>query len=473
MSDSVLRHSDATTSVAPTLWDLMKEHTASLLATVVLTAFAVIGSIYHQRRKLALIVNRDGLTGFYTQHKFTSEAKRLIAKSPNGYYVILAMDIDNFKYINEFFGYENGSKVLCTVGESIKGFCEKGTAVARPSADNFLILTRKDMIDGKFQLAKDHSGDIFAALKNLLGDMYNITFSVGLYEVSDKNLDLNFMIDCANMARYLGKGTADTTIHKFSPEMDTLRISNNDIVANMAKALDDQEFILLYQPKINLSTGELVGAEALVRWMRHGKMIPPDKFIPLFERNGFIKHLDYYVLDKACAFVATHPDAPKISVNLSGVTIMQSGFDRRILNIIDQHGIAHSQIDLEITETAFVEQFEESLGRIQNLRSKGITISMDDFGAGISSLSRLKNMPIDILKIDRAFIVDSIGNPRGGHIIKCVVQMAQKLNMETVAEGIETRAQEEFLHNLCCDVGQGYYFNRPLPENEFIKLLNQ
>ena len=237
----------------------------------------------------------------------------------------------------------------------------------------------------------------------------------------------------------------------------------------MEQALADEEFFLYFQPKVSLKTEKMEGAEVLVRWYRVDQCMPPYHFIPCFEKNGFIEQLDYYVLEKACIFLQNHQKMMRgrLSVNISGVTLQQDRVVQTIVGIVDRYQISTTQIDLEITETAFVDT-SDVLEKVQQLHGYGFTISMDDFGAGVSSLNRLKNIYVDTLKIDREFIIDAIENPRGKQILKHVIQMANDLNLETVAEGIETVEQGDLLQRLGCRSGQGYYYARPMPEAQFV-----
>lgn len=341
--------------------------------------------------------------------------------------------------------------------------------MARGTADRFMVLA--PMVDYQ-QAAAWIEADINAihtALRALIGKAYKLHFSMGMYEICDRAYDITVMLDYANIARQQGKLRAGTSISVFTPQMQKETVNNNHFTSIMEQALEDEEFILHYQPKVNLQTGRLAGAEVLVRWQRAAECMPPYHFIPLFEKNGFIEEMDYYVLSKSCVFLKQHPSLMqgRVSVNLSGVTILQEQVVQNIVAILEKHQIMPTQLDLEITETAFVDS-SSMLEKIQELRRRGFTISMDDFGAGVSSLNRLKNIHVDTLKIDREFIIDAIENPRGNQILQRVIQMAEDLQLETVAEGIETLEQSTLLQNLGCQIGQGYYYARPMAEEEFI-----
>ncbi|MFI3214607.1 MAG: EAL domain-containing protein [Eubacteriales bacterium] len=474
LDTSALKHSTTITNNTVTLYDIWNKY--HLLIVGIFCMFVLLFAAFEWKRRKALskFINIDPLTGLFSQHKFLIETQNYISQNPNGSYTIISLDIDNFKYINEFYSYETGSKILTTVGKNIQAFAATAKFIGRAHADNFLILAENQGVMEKIDHAKQEDGNgLYEQLRKYVGEIYDITFSIGLYEVNDKNLDLNFMIDCANIAKDLGKDIAHTTVNKYTAEMDKIRITNNDIVANMASAIENEEFILYYQPKLDLKTRHLVGAEALVRWIKDDKSVPPNHFIPLFERNGFIVELDYYILTKTCELIEKYPQVPKISFNLSGITVMENNLVDIILGIVNSYEVPYEKIDIEITESAFVQKFEQSRDKIKKLQSLGFTISMDDFGSGISSLNRLKNIPIDTLKIDCEFIIDSMENPRGRQIIKNVVNMAKDLNLETVAEGIETQEQEAFLLEVGCNIGQGYFFSMPIPEDEFIRYINR
>lgn len=471
IESSVLLHSSSESTYV-TIIDFLKENPMVVIGTAIIIVLYVLITEYRRRKALYNLLNYDELTLLCSKHRFVSRTNKILKKKfRRKNYSIVTIDIDNFKYINEFYGYNVGTVVLKKVAREIKENAQNAVLISRVNADNFMLLVKREGIEEKLFKSIDGDNPLFKSLHKNIDETYRLTFSIGIYDIDDPTLDLNFMIDCANSARGLGKNVANTTINKFTAEMDSKRIIDNDIVANMVKAIADEEFVLYYQPKICFETSEIMGAEALVRWMKNGNLVPPNQFIPVFEKNGFIENLDYYVLAKACEFIKKHPNTPMISVNLSGITVMKENVVERILGIVDESKIPHSKLEIEITETAFVDKIDLAIHRIQELRTKGFHIAMDDFGVGISSLNRLKNMPIDTMKIDRAFIVDSIMDPKGAHIIRNIVNMAKDLNLETVAEGIETKEQEKFLVELGCDIGQGYYFSRPLPEKDFVKKL--
>ncbi len=466
---SLLENSSKETSVSFT--ELIANNPALLVGAIVSFLFLVGIMDERRRRAIARNNNYDSVTGIYTKNRFQAlvqEQLRLYGRKNN--YRMISVDIDNFKYINEIYGYTVGTQVLKCMCAITKQRLPKDAIFSRVYADNFLIFTRQTASISAVQQYIMQDEEMNEALSRVLGTLYRFSFSVGYYDVPEGRVSVDYMIDCANVARELGKDSVFTSVHKFSEEINIERARNNEIVAHMEQAIDTGEFVLFYQPKVDLETERLVGAEALVRWNRNGRVVAPNHFIPLFEKNGFIQRLDFEVLDMACAFIAKHENAgvPKISVNLSGITMAREGLVKEINAVLAKYGVQPSRIDLEITETAFAGN-DVAQKIVTDLEVAGYSISMDDFGVGISSLSRLKSLEIDTLKIDRMFIIDYLTNDKGAVILKNILNMANALGVETVAEGIETREQLETLRRYGCDVGQGYFFSRPVPEAEFLR----
>lgn len=425
--------------------------------------------------KLENLVNYDSLTGLCSEYRFKRNVRRLLIDNPDENYSILTINIDNFKYINSIYGYEVGTKVLVLIGELIKKSAKYSDLVARCFGDTFLLITESEGLE---ELIHSHS-QVFSIpekqLKSITSEDFTLSYSLGYYDIVDDTLDISYMIDCATIARNVGKKTTGYTLHKFTEEMRLEQIVNGEITATMYDAIINKEFIMYYQPKVELSTFKIIGAEALVRWMRHGEIMSPNDFIPLFEKNGFIEKLDYYVLESVCQFISTHEEnmVPRISVNLSGITLMKDDLMQNFKEILNKYHVKQEQIVVEVTETAFASRFDEASERIEDLRTAGFAVAMDDFGAGVSSLNRLKDVTIDLLKMDREFITESINSSKGNIIIRNVLNMASELELESVGEGIETEEQLNLLKELGCDIGQGFHFAKPLPEEEFLVKLRE
>lgn len=418
------------------------------------------------------ITRLDPLTGVLNEREFIEVARTQIRANTPGSLSMLSVDIDNFKFINDVCGYNVGSKILKLVAEFLSQNAEANMPVCRRSADNFIILANTYGLAKslrKFILEDGLVDQIDALFEN----DHHVTFSIGRYIIEDIDANVSHMIDCASLARMQGKNILATSEHKYNEEIKQKTNVQNEIIAKMHRAIENKEFILYYQLKVDLNELQLAGAEALVRWVSDGVIVPPNDFIPVFEDNGFIEILDYYVLDKACEFIQKNRSKkfPVISVNISGLTMMRSDLIKNLTDITKKYGVKPTELDLEITESAFVDHKDFSQTTIKKLRGLGFTISMDDFGTGISTLNRLKDIHFDTLKLDRQFIVDSIDNGRSTKIIRNIIQMAKDLDLLTVAEGIETPEQLLFLRNMGCQYGQGFYFSKPLPEDEFLEIL--
>ncbi|MFI3176990.1 MAG: bifunctional diguanylate cyclase/phosphodiesterase [Eubacteriales bacterium] len=448
---------------------------------VVVIVLSIIGAItalfalLKKRKEYRDIIEYDHLTGLISERKFIEEANKLLEDNPREKYTIISVDIDNFKYINDMYGYEVGTEIIKKFSRYLQGFMGRPLLMTRRFSDNFLIMERTADAKKKLVKAADSGEDVNRNLDEILGESYNFSFSIGRYDVGNRHNNLNYMVDCANYARVQGKQTIGLTFTPFTESMREERERNNRIIATMDKALENGDFVLFYQPKVDMVTEKICGAEALIRWKRDGKIVAPDEFIPVFEKNGFIEKIDYYVVEQVCQFIRENEayHLPVLSINLSGITVINDDVVENIMKIVQQYKIKPSQLDLEITESAFVGNLYKVVDKIKELRTKWFKISMDDFGSGISSFNRLKSIPLDILKIDREFIIDSIENDKGGAIIKNILNMATDLGLESVAEGIETKEQCKFLQELGCNVGQGYYFARPLPPEEFLAKIKE
>ncbi len=429
----------------------------------------------NKRRSLEQMLNVDELTGLMTERKFkTTVRKKLASAKPGVQYYIISFDIDNFKYINEVYGYERGTMVIQAFADTLKAVFAGAECIARPFADNFLIFTKVQPVNGNICGKEVCIKCMDNCLGGILAPDYRLITSAGIYEIVNKDRSLAYMIDCANIARRKGKDTYSRTEWVFTKALETEVMKKNWIVSNMEKAIEGKEFKVYYQPKINFKTGRFAGAEALVRWFsNNGQMVYPDEFITLFERNGFITRLDYYVLNEVAAFLAQHPELHKISVNVSGKSFLAADLVENFNAIIAQNGITADRIEIEVTESAIVTEFETIYHQIHALRESGFTISMDDFGTGLSSLNRLKDVPIDVLKIDKEFLGRNQLGARGESIIASIIDMAKKVKLTTVAEGVETAQQVALLKSLACDIAQGYYYAKPLPEDAFLEFARQ
>ncbi len=441
----------------------------SILVVVASVAAIMLRANQVKRKALEHIINVDELTGLLTERKFLKEVETRLQTASSGEYFIVTIDIDHFKFINEIYGYDVGTSAIVLFSQMLQEIFPPNTMIARFFADHFVILYHGKNQTFYIKNAEEYEDYIAQTMSKLLGETYRLTTSSGIYQIEDTTLPISYMIDCANVARLRGKSSYGISKIQFTKPLEQHIHQRNDIVRTMEDAITEKEFQIYYQPKVCLETGELAGAEALIRWIRHnGQYRYPDEFIPLFESNGFIRKVDLFVLEEVCSFLQRNPQIPKISVNFSGFSILNDQVVSQIQDITHQYGILPSRLEIEITESAVVRNFEPIIKQTSKLKKLGFPISMDDFGAGISSLNRLKDLDFDVLKIDKGFLGTTQLNERSIAIIQHIISMARELGIATVAEGVESCEQEALLRTLGCDMAQGYYYARPLDESAYL-----
>ncbi|MDL0165261.1 putative bifunctional diguanylate cyclase/phosphodiesterase, partial [Clostridioides difficile] len=428
---------------------------------------------YYNKKRFKRIFYTDNLTKIKNQVAFENRAIEILHNASNKEYVLLNIDIDNFKYINDTHGYEYGDKVLIIVAAALsKTFNIKETC-ARIGSDNFVILAKY-----RDSLLEDIREMLTNAIISEL-DMnvtQTISYCIGAYLVEIDNLgykSINSMMDKANIAHKVSKTRGISSTVWYNENLLKQLQMENSIYNYMYKAIENEEFHMYLQPKFQISSLNVVSAEALVRWFSPELgFLSPDEFIPLFEKSGFIIELDFYMLKKACSFVKktfmkknqyTYP----IAVNFSRVTIYQNSFYQRFLDTVKEYEIPFKYIEIEVTESAFNEISQPVISILEELKKLGFLISMDDFGSGYSSLSLLCSLYINGLKLDKSLLKETFNREKVYSIIQCIIEMSHRIGMSVVCEGIETKKDLEFLNTVKCDVGQGFYFSKPIEEKEF------
>lgn len=423
---------------------------------------------------LLQVAYEDDITGLPTMAKFTIDIAPMFSTALPGEFCIVIFDIDNFKYINDIFGYKTGNRLLRCLAKYLESVLPAQTQLARVNADNFIVLCKSHLLEEVCQCIDGYRiQSFFPEVRHMLGENYTISFSIGTYEVTDTTKDLAVMMDYAAIAKKNGKDTYGTTAFHYTDEMDMDMQLKNKITVLMEKALADNEFMPYLQPQFSFDSGRLVGAEVLARW--HSStlgVVFPSEFIPLFEKNGFICKLDMFMFERSCSLIRDWLDCglrkiPRISVNASKLTVTRDNYLQSLLEIIERYEIDPSMLEIELTESVLAEKPEEILSVMSQLKQHGFFVSLDDFGKGYSSLNLLKDIPADVLKLDRGFLSETIDTDRGKYIIRCIIDMSKKLRLETVAEGIETLEQVDSLREMGCDIAQGFYFARPMPSYEF------
>ncbi|HEL4740871.1 TPA: bifunctional diguanylate cyclase/phosphodiesterase [Clostridioides difficile] len=428
---------------------------------------------YYNKKRFKRIFYTDNLTKIKNQVAFENRAIEILHNASNKEYVLLNIDIDNFKYINDTHGYEYGDKVLIIVAAALsKTFNIKETC-ARIGSDNFVILAkyRDSLLEDIREMLTN------AIIPELdMNVTQTISYCIGAYLVEIDNLgykSINSIMDKANIAHKVSKTRGISSTVWYNENLLKQLQMENSIYNYMYKAIENEEFHMYLQPKFQISSLNVVSAEALVRWFSPELgFLSPDEFIPLFEKSGFIIELDFYMLKKACSFVKktfmkknqyTYP----IAVNFSRVTIYQNSFYQRFLDTVKEYEIPFKYIEIEVTESAFNEISQPVISILEELKKLGFLISMDDFGSGYSSLSLLCSLSINGLKLDKSLLKETFNQEKVYSIIQCIIEMSHRIGMSVVCEGIETKKDLEFLNTVKCDVGQGFYFSKPIEEKEF------
>lgn len=416
----------------------------------------------------------DELTGLLNRNAFCRKVDALVRENSElacaGKYAMVYFDILRFKAINDMFGMEAGDRVLCYVAELLSHLLGEDDLACRIGSDRFTFFT--NTYDEALEELINKLMDGLAAYKL----PFAVACNVGIYVTIDDQISAVSMTDRAILAQSKIKGSHTVKSVLYTEEMRSDLLSEQEISGIMEEALAEEQFLVYYQPQYNHATGSLVGAEALVRWKHPERgLISPGLFIPIFEKNGFITKLDLYVFEHVCRFLRNCMDRKlpliPISSNFSRYDIFQTGFVGILEEIRMKYGVPVEYLRVEITESAIVGGSERVNEIVKQLRECGYVVEMDDFGSGYSSLNVLREVDLDVIKLDMLFLSEKANNNRGGTIISSIVRMAKWLDLPVIAEGVETMSQADFLRSIGCEYIQGYLYSKPLPEEEFEALL--
>lgn len=424
-------------------------------------------------RESAYLVNLakyDRLTGLYSKEFFYQKAREILQQNPDKSYDIICSDVENFKLVNDVSGMEAGDRLLCGIAGLYRQFVGDLGICGRFHADQFscLIEHKADYTDKMFLKA--------AMEVNRLPDGKNIVMKWGIYPIEDKGISIEQMCDWALMSARRIKGQYGRFFDVYDDTLRSGLLREQAIKDSMESALESGQFEIYIQPQYRIVDNKMAGGEVLIRW-NHPEwgMQPPAVFIPLFEKNGFITKLDRYVWEQACITLKKWDEEGyppiSLSVNVSRADIYHVDLPKTMIDMIGRYGLEPSRIHLEITESAYTEDTGRIVETVRNLRDLGFIIEMDDFGSGYSSLNMLNEMPIDVLKLDMKFIQMETAKIGGHGILFFIVGLARWMNLNVVAEGVETREQLDHLRRIGCDYVQGYYFAKPMQVKAFEKLL--
>lgn len=419
----------------------------------------------------------DNLTQMHNYEYFKFTAQQIWKRDFRIKYALVVVDVAQFKYINDLFGYKVGDKVICHMANILKKNIKQNDLFARRSAAQFIIMVRY-VNDDSVRMFLESLSSKMEMFQRTPTSQYKLFFCYGITIVEPfLNKDINELVEEAMRAKKSTKKKHEHEVSFYHVQISEKKLREKEFEDCMEDALKNEEFVVYYQPKYDLRLNCIIGAEALIRW-NHPKygLVAPNEFIPLFEKNGFIVQLDSYVLETVCKNIRQwilrgNPYVP-ISVNMSRMHIDSSETVRKLKMITDRYRIPVNFIEFEITESAITKNTGQLNLLLNEMRQLGFRIAMDDFGSGYSTLNLLKDVPIDVLKIDKGFFRQDKSTRKEHIILESIVDMAHKLEMKVVAEGVENIYQVNFLKMIDCDVVQGYYYSKPIEKLAFEKLLS-
>lgn len=409
----------------------------------------------------------DTLTNIYKSEKFYELVSENLQNHPDVKYALIRLDIDRFKVINDMFGIEEGDRLLIYMSNIIRECYQPGYLYCRVNSDIFCMCVPYENKQEIITLIRELEMKIEHYRLN-----YKIVPAFGVYLIEERGVPVSVMLDWAKLASKSIKGSLFTNYAFYNNDLRDKLLQEIEIESIMSQALLEQQFKLFLQPKYDIATATIVGAEVLCRWQHPKKgYMAPSSFIPLFEKNGFIIQLDYYMWEETCRLVRRWLDEGKnvmtISMNVSRIHVYNPMFEKQIVQLMEKYQIPPNLLELELTESAFLENENEIYLVMERLRDKGFLFSIDDFGSGYSSLNMLKSVPIDIVKLDRGFLNETSVSRKGKAVIRYTIAMARQLNLKVIAEGVENVEQAAFLLKTGCSTAQGYYFCKPVPVDEF------
>lgn len=389
---------------------------------------------------------------------------------------VLFLDLDRFKHVNDSLGHVIGDKLLRSMAGRLVTCVRSSDTVSRQGGDEFvLVLSEIEHADDAAASAQKILTALMAPHDVAHHDLH-VTASIGVSIYPDDGRDAETLIKCADTAMYHAKDSGRNNYQFFKPDMNARAVERQWIEAGLRRALARHEFVLHYQPKINLETGVMTGAEALIRWMHPDRgLIYPTQFVPIAEDCGLIVPIGQWVLREACVQARAWIDAGRrpmtMAVNISAVEFRDRNFLENVCAVLKDSRLEPRYLELELTESSLMQHAESTTFVLQVLKGMGVQIAIDDFGTGYSSLSYLRQFPIDVLKVDQSFVHEISADPVGTSIVCAVISMGKNLGHRVIAEGVETREQLAFLQAQRCGEGQGYYFSRPVGVEQFAKLL--
>lgn len=439
-----------------------------------LMAALIFSYIRGEQKKVYALAYTDDLTSAPNENAFKERAAELLRDYPDIPYIIMCFDIQNFRYINEGYGHEKADMLLRAIASALKESYATNECFARLSADRFLGLC---VDDERIEERKKFINERVLTACEEIPMKYPVNFKTGIYYVKNRNENVADMIDKANLARKAARAGARMNTAEYRDQLMEETRRQEKVESRMHEALANGEFVPFLQPKWDMLNDHICGAEALVRWIHHdGSVVPPGEFIPVFEKNGFVEKIDFYMLEKVCEYIRKMIDEGRevypVSINQSRYLLFDPNYISKVQAIMLKYRVPKGLIELEITETVFFNEKERMLEIMRQLKEFNMNLSIDDFGSGYSSLNLLRDIPFDVLKIDRDFLDESSQSDTGKWILRKIVEMAEGMNLRVICEGVETHEQVEMLLSIGCQMAQGFHYSRPIPIDEFMEKYN-
>ncbi|MGM9971802.1 MAG: EAL domain-containing protein [Anaeroplasmataceae bacterium] len=442
-----------------------------VLVIIAILVFIIFLILVRSKKKNAELRELDYLTKIYNRSYYYKQCKRFL-ENTNSMYAMIAFDINKFKLVNEYYGTDAADTILIQIADKLLDFYKEGRIkiFGRIESDKFSWI---------MPASKDKIKDLFEDLDQIrINSKYSIAFSIGVYFIEYNKMDVEQAYSRANIAVKTIKNNFDSSIAYFDKEMIAKLEKEQFYVNSLDEAILNEEILVYFQPKYDLQQDMVGGAEALVRW-NHPKlgMIPPSEFVPALENNGLITKIDKFIWERTAKYLSEWRSKgltpPPVSVNISKMDLLEKGLPDYIENLVRKYSIPHNLLELEITESAYVDGTVDVVSIIKEFKSKGFTILMDDFGSGYSSLNTLRQFEVDVLKIDLKFLSgfdNSNETVKGKTIIESIVTMAHQLGLKIVVEGTETIEQVEYIKSIGCEMAQGYYFSKPIKALEYVNM---
>jgi diguanylate cyclase (GGDEF)-like protein/PAS domain S-box-containing protein len=447
-------------------------------ATGAVIVFRDVSTARAMAAEMTYSAQHDFLTGLPNRMLLNDRVSQAIVLAPrhSNKVAVLFLDLDGFKHINDSLGHPIGDKLLQSIAKRLVDCVRTSDTVSRQGGDEFVLLLSEVHRSEDAAISALRILQAVAEAHSIDQHDLHVTASIGVSVYPDDGQDAETLIKNADTAMYQAKENGRQSYQFFKPAMNVRAVERQSIEENLRRALERQEFALHYQPKINLRTGEISGAEALLRWMHPVRgPVSPAQFIPVAEDCGLILPIGQWVLREACKQARAWADAglplPTMAVNISSMEFREDKFIESVFTTLSETGLDPKSLELELTESVLMKRAESAASVLKTLRSRGVQIAVDDFGTGYSSLSYLRKFPINALKIDQSFVRQITSTPDDTTIVTAVISMGRSLKLRVVAEGVETHEELTFLRARLCDEAQGYYFSRPVRPEQFAKLL--